>query len=188
MSAPPRAPLWLLAAPGAPEERAALLAALARRGEALHARARDLPALRRALARPWEGALGGLEAGGGAREGLGGDLEGALAHIEERSAQLTAPWTHAARLTEAGAVVRVGRFALCLDDSLIGAPRTLLLHWGAEPLYRVAPPALTVPSGGPLSCLRVEEGEGEGLLTLRVTLCGALLAPTAGPWALTARG
>lgn len=175
--APLARPLWLLAAPGDPEERAALLGALAHRGEPLYARPKELPALRLTLTRPW-----------GAPLTLGADVEsveGALAAIEESSARLTSPWTHAARVAEAPALLPAGRFTLCLDDSLIGAPRTLLVHWGAEPLYRVPPPALTLPAEGALSCLRVEEVSAGELLTLRLTLCDARLAPVAGPWSLT---
>jgi hypothetical protein len=189
---------WVLSAPGSHTERVDLLAALARDAAPLYARPQDLPALRRAVERPW---------GEGGREGGEGRLEDLLATLESRSEVISAPWTHAARLLELPALLPVGEFTLCADDSRIGSPRTLLLHWGAEPLYRVAPPALTLPREGALRCARFEQVEDEEggagvrgagergglsvrrgeLITLRVTLCDAHLTPKAPPWVLTAR-
>jgi hypothetical protein len=177
--------VWLLSAPGGHTERVTLLAALCAQGAPLYARAQDLPALRRAVERPW-----GEPLGEGGEEGL----DALLADLEARAAVITTPWTHAARLIALPALLSVGPFTLCSDDSRIGAPRTLLLHWGAEPLYRVPPASLTLPRDGALACARFElfdeapvSSTVDALISLRVTLYNAHLHRVAGPWLLTAR-
>ena len=78
-----------------------------------------------------------------------------------------------------------GSFLICLDDSLIGDSRALLLHHGASLCFRVSPPALTLPQQGPLRVVMLELIERDGLERLSVSILGAAHQLIDGPWWVT---
>ena len=82
-------------------------------------------------------------------------------------------------------VLQVGHFKLCLDDSLIGDPSVLLLHYGVGVRFRVSPPALTLPQQGPLRVVMLEPVERDGRERLSISVLGASHQLIDGPWWIT---
>ena len=96
------------------------------------------------------------------------------------------PWLWSVSLRELPQdVLTFGAFLVCLDDSLLGDPRALLLHYGASLCFRVSPPALTLPQQGPLRVVMLEIVERDGLERLSVSILGAAHQLIDGPWWVT---
>ena len=103
------------------------------------------------------------------------------------------PWRERIRLTTmTPEPLLVGPFKLCFDDSLLGDPWALLLHQGSSPGFRATPPALTLPTEGPLRVAELSALERDGArLSVRLLRLGEdaqgepTLVEAEGPWWLT---
>ena len=109
-------------------------------------------------------------------------IKGAIARAM-REQRAEAPWSWELSLSVLPeGVLDFGPFKVCRDDSLLGAPNTLLLHQGLSCTFRVSPPALTLPTQGELRVVMLERVERDGLERLSVSVLGAAHQLIDGPW------